>query len=70
MLVGRSELVFGFVAQMFNSVTTVEGLSDLFVCLHESLEFCVKLSVLAGEDIAVMFQSFNFAFDIVVAASK
>jgi hypothetical protein len=57
------------VAQGLNTVTAVEGLSDLFVCLYESLEFCVKLSVLTSQDIAVVFKSFNLGSHVVIAAA-
>lgn len=69
-LVRNSELVFSFVAQGLNTVTAVEGLSDLFVCLHESLEFCVQLSVLPSKDIAVVFKSFNLGSHVIIATAQ
>lgn len=67
---GCTDFVFGLVAEVLNAVTTVQGLSDLLVGLHESLELDVELSVLAGQYIAVVLEGLDFGTGVVVAAAK
>lgn len=51
-----------------DTIAAVQGLADLFVGLHETLELDVQLPVLAGQHVAVVLQGFNLGAAVVVAA--
>ena len=50
---------------VFDSVSSVEVLSDLFVVVNKSLELAVEANILAGENIAVTPEGFEFTAKIV-----
>jgi hypothetical protein len=53
-----------------DAVAAVESLSDLFIGLDEAFKLNVQFSVLAGEHVAVVLESFDFSSAVVVAAVK
>lgn len=56
--------------ECLDTIAAVQGLADLFVGLHETLELDVQLPVLASQHVAVVLQGFNLGAAVVVAAVK
>lgn len=50
----------GLVAERLDAVSPVQSHSNLLIRVHESLQLCVKLDVLAGQHVAVVLESVNF----------
>ena len=63
-LVAGTHLVLSLGAEGLHAIPTVQSLSDLLVCVDETLKLAVQLDVLAGEHVAVVLESVDFGAHI------
>ena len=56
-------------SQGLDTVSSVECVADLFISLHKSLQFSVKLDILTGKNIAMVLEGFNFSSIVSVGLS-
>lgn len=54
-------------AQVFNSIPPIQRGSDLFICLHETLQLNVQVTVLSLKHVAVIVECIDLSPDIVVS---
>lgn len=64
---GSAGLDLGLLSQAHDSVSSVQGGSNLLVGLNEALELDVQVLVLALEDGAVLVNCITFSFNVIVS---
>jgi hypothetical protein len=68
LLVALLHLVLGLSAEVFNTVASVKGRSNLLVSLHEALQLQVKVLVLVLQHATVVLEGINFLAEVAVTA--
>ena len=61
------DLSFSFGSEVLNSVSSIQGGSNLLICLNKSFKLNIEVFILAAEDIAVGLHSIYLSLEVTVS---